>query len=96
MTLSPSDAWFKYIHTHFLIYNICWEDVAIDRKLLKLDESSSVFMISSAGENALTYLLDNPESIVTVDINKRQTALLELKMAMKIGTPNLQRAPLYS
>ena len=82
MTLSPSDAWFKYIHTHFLIYNICWEDAAVDRKLLKLDESSSVFMISSAGENALTYLLDNPESIVTVDINKRQTALLELKMAI--------------
>lgn len=38
-------------------------------------------MITSAGCNVLNYLLDDPASIHTVDINPRQNALLDLKLA---------------
>ncbi len=36
-------------------------------------------MITSAGCNALDYLLDNPTSIASIDVNPRQNALLQLK-----------------
>lgn len=39
-------------------------------------------MITSAGCNALDYLLDGPAEIHAVDMNYRQNALLELKMAL--------------
>ncbi len=70
---------FHYIHDNNLIYNTCWEDPRIDRKLLKLDSSSEVAMITSAGCNALDYLLDNPSDVHAIDVNPRQNALLELK-----------------
>lgn len=38
-------------------------------------------MLTSAGCNALDYLLDNPKAIYCVDVNPRQNALLELKKA---------------
>jgi len=61
---------------------MCWEDVRVDRNLLNLDADSKILMITSAGCNALTYLLDNPKLIHSVDINPRQTALLELKVQL--------------
>ena len=61
---------------------MCWEDASIDRELLGINEHSKIMMISSAGCNALSYLLDNPAEIRTVDINPRQTALLELKLSI--------------
>ena len=39
-------------------------------------------MITSAGCNALDYLLDGPAEIHSIDVNFRQNALLELKLAM--------------
>ncbi|MDX1585154.1 MAG: BtaA family protein [Balneolaceae bacterium] len=65
-----------------LIYNSCWEDPRVDRKLLNLNGDSTVVMLTSAGCNALAYLLDNPKSIHSVDLNPNQTALLELKLAL--------------
>jgi len=41
-----------------------------------------VVMITSAGCNALDYLLDGPAEIHAVDMNYRQNALLELKLAL--------------
>ena len=51
----------------------------MDRRWMKLDASSRVLMITSAGCNALDYLLDDPKKVVCVDLNYRQNALLELK-----------------
>ncbi len=76
------DRLFKSIISNNLIYNSCWEDPRIDRKLLQLDTESRVLMLSSAGCNALDYLLDNPREIHCVDINPAQNALLELKIAL--------------
>jgi S-adenosylmethionine-diacylglycerol 3-amino-3-carboxypropyl transferase len=49
---------------------------------MQLDAESSVVMITSAGCNSLDYLLDNPAKIHAIDVNHRQNALLELKMAL--------------
>jgi len=76
------DALFRNIHGRFLIYNTCWEDPRIDRQLLEIDADSDIVVITSAGCNALDYLLDGPRSISAVDVNPRQNALLELKLAM--------------
>ncbi len=73
---------FKAIHGNSLIYNACWEDPRIDRQLLQLDGDSRVVMLTSAGCNALDYLLDGPAEIHTVDVNSRQNALLQLKLAL--------------
>jgi S-adenosylmethionine-diacylglycerol 3-amino-3-carboxypropyl transferase len=54
------DLLFKTIHQRYLIYNMCWEDPRIDRQLLGLDQHSKVVVLTSAGCNALDYLLDAP------------------------------------
>lgn len=72
---------FRRLHSNNLIYNTCWEDPKCDRELLQLDEKSEVVMITSAGCNALSYLLDDPQKIYCIDMNSRQNALLELKKA---------------
>lgn len=72
---------FRQVHENNLIYNTCWEDPRCDRELLEFDSSSEIVMITSAGCNALDYLLDDPAKIHCVDMNSRQNALLELKKA---------------
>ena len=85
-SLSPvrraQDIAFRRVHNSNLIYNTAWEDPRIDRKLLQLDQKSQIVMITSAGCNALDYLLDDPARIFSVDLNHRQNAVLELKMAL--------------
>lgn len=76
------DLLFKTVHGRYLIYNMCWEDPRIDRQLLRLDPESKVVMLTSAGCNALDYLLDGPAEIHAVDVNPRQNALLQLKLAL--------------
>ena len=79
---ATEDLVFHHVHGGQLIYNTSWEDPRIDRQLLRLDSGSRVVMITSAGCNALDYLLDGPAEIHSVDVNFRQNALLELKLAM--------------
>ncbi|TCI93188.1 DUF3419 family protein [Tenacibaculum sp. M341] len=78
--MSKIQNWFFHkIHGNKLIYNTCWEDPRCDRELLKLQHDSKLVMITSAGDNLLDYLLDEPAEIHTVDMNFRQNALFELK-----------------
>jgi len=72
---------FERIHGNKLVYNTCWEDPRCDRAMLGLDAESDVVMITSAGDNALAYLLDGPRRINCIDVNPRQNALLDLKLA---------------
>lgn len=76
------DLIFHQYHRNNLVYNACWEDPRIDRQLLELDSNSRVVMLTSAGCNALDYLLDSPAEIHAVDVNPRQNALLALKLAL--------------
>jgi len=73
---------FDTIVSSNLVYNTCWEDPRIDRALLNLDSKSDILMLTSAGDNALDYLLDDVNHIQCVDINPTQNALLELKKAI--------------
>ncbi|MBL7797288.1 MAG: BtaA family protein [Saprospiraceae bacterium] len=76
---------FRHIHGKNLVYNTCWEDPRSDRQLLHLGPDSRVVMLTSAGCNALDYLLDDPVVVHCVDLNPRQNALLELKIALFQG-----------
>lgn len=70
---------FNWVHQHNLVYNTCWEDPRLDRQALKLGPDDTVAMITSAGCNALDYVLQGPRAVHTIDVNPRQNALLELK-----------------
>jgi S-adenosylmethionine-diacylglycerol 3-amino-3-carboxypropyl transferase len=72
---------FKAVHGQNLVYNTCWEDPALDRVALKLTPRDRLVVITSAGCNALDYLLAGCGRVNAVDMNPRQNALLELKAA---------------
>lgn len=72
---------FDWVHQKNLVYNTCWEDPRCDRALMDFNKDSNVVMITSAGCNALDYLLDLPNKIHCIDVNPRQNALLKLKTA---------------
>lgn len=76
-----SERIFKSIHGRNLVYNTCWEDPRLDREALQIGPDDRIAMITSAGCNALDYALDEPAAIHCVDVNPRQNALLELKLA---------------
>jgi S-adenosylmethionine-diacylglycerol 3-amino-3-carboxypropyl transferase len=82
LTRRAHDFVFKKVHGGRLIYNACWEDPRADRELMGIDPRSKIVMITSAGCNALDYLLDGPSEINAIDSNPRQNALLELKKAL--------------
>jgi len=72
---------FKAVHSRNLIYNTCWEDPALDRVALRLNADDRLVVITSAGCNALDYLLAGAGEVNAVDVNPIQNALLELKVA---------------
>ncbi|HWA97748.1 MAG TPA: BtaA family protein, partial [Pirellulales bacterium] len=72
---------FGYVHGNNLVYNTCWEDPRLDREALALGPNDRLMMITSAGCNALDYLLAGAGQVHCVDLNPRQNALLELKVA---------------
>ena len=72
---------FRIVHGNNLVYNTCWEDPRLDRVALELTPHDNVLVITSAGCNALDYALTGPQHVYAVDMNPRQNALLELKLA---------------
>jgi S-adenosylmethionine-diacylglycerol 3-amino-3-carboxypropyl transferase len=76
-----SSCCFRFVHQHNLVYNTCWEDPRLDRQALELGPDDTLAMITSAGCNALDYALLEPRRIFCIDVNPRQNALLELKIA---------------
>ncbi|MFO1019738.1 MAG: BtaA family protein [Planctomycetales bacterium] len=73
--------WFSMVHGRNLVYNTCWEDPRLDRVALELGPDDEVLVITSAGCNALDYTLLAPRRVHAVDMNPRQNALLDLKIA---------------
>ena len=76
-----NDRVFEALYSRSLIYNTCWEDPAVDRLALNLADNDEVLVIASAGCNALDYALAGAKRIHAVDMNPRQIALVELKLA---------------
>jgi S-adenosylmethionine-diacylglycerol 3-amino-3-carboxypropyl transferase len=81
MGLAFSRWLFDQIHSRNLVYNQCWEDPALDNAVLDIGPRDRIVMITSAGCNALDYLIHDAAAIHCVDVNPYQTALLELKLA---------------
>lgn len=73
--------WFSLVHKSNLVYNTCWEDPRLDRVALELSGDDTVVVITSAGCNTLDYVLQSPKRVHAVDMNPRQNALLEMKVA---------------
>ena len=70
---------FKAVHSRNLVYNTCWEDPALDRVALNLGPEDRLVVITSAGCNALDYLLAGAGEVNAVDVNPIQNSLLEFK-----------------
>lgn len=70
------------------VYNQIWEDPRVDIEALKLDENSRILTISSGGCNALNYLIESPQAVTAVDLNKHHIYLLNLKLAALKHLPN--------
>ncbi|HLH29889.1 MAG TPA: BtaA family protein [Terriglobia bacterium] len=81
MSIALSRKLFDQIHSRNLVYNQCWEDPSIDNAVLDIGPGDRIVMITSAGCNALDYLIRDPAAIHCVDVNPHQNALLELKLA---------------
>ncbi len=64
-----------------ILYSQCWEDPSLDRAAFKIASHDTVFSITSGGCNVLTFLIDNPQKVIALDINPYQNFLLELKIA---------------
>jgi S-adenosylmethionine-diacylglycerol 3-amino-3-carboxypropyl transferase len=64
-----------------VLYAQCWEDPQIDREAFNITSDDVVFSITSGGCNVLTFLIDNPQKIIALDLNPYQNYLLELKIS---------------
>lgn len=70
------------------VYNQIWEDPRVDLQALELDDNSRILTISSGGCNALNYLVETPEQVTAVDLNRHHIYLLNLKITALKKLPN--------
>lgn len=72
------------------VYNQIWEDPRVDVQALQIDSNSRILTISSGGCNALNYLLEGPQSVTAVDLNRHHIYLLDLKLAALKNLPDYE------
>lgn len=72
------------------VYNQIWEDPRVDIEALELDKDSRVLTISSGGCNALNYLVETPQNVTAVDLNRHHIFLLNLKITALKYLPNYE------
>jgi S-adenosylmethionine:diacylglycerol 3-amino-3-carboxypropyl transferase len=72
------------------VYNQIWEDPRVDIEALQIDGDSRILTISSGGCNALNYLVEKPQSVTAVDLNRHHIYLLNLKLAALKHLPNYE------
>lgn len=64
-----------------IVYSACNEDSYSERLALKLNEEDVLLCITGSGSRPLDLLIDNPKKIISIDFNKSQNQLLNLKIA---------------
>ena len=64
-----------------LVFTHNWEDPESDHAALRIQHGDNIMAITSGGCNVLGFLLFDPEIIYSIDINRAQSYLLELKIA---------------
>ena len=67
--------------TNEVVYANVWEDPDLNRQALHVKPGDSVISITSGGCNSLCLLLENPERVVSIDLNPAQLGMLEYKRA---------------
>lgn len=72
------------------VYNQIWEDPRVDVQALQIDSNSRILTISSGGCNAMNYLLEGPQSVTAVDLNRHHIYLLDLKLAALKNLPDYE------
>ena len=64
-----------------LRYASCWEDAAVVAEALAPLAGARCLSVASGGDNTLSILARGPRSVLAVDVNPAQLALVELKAA---------------
>jgi len=64
-----------------LRYASCWEDAAVVAEALKPLPGARCLSVASGGDNTLSILARRPASVMAIDVNPVQLALVELKAA---------------
>ncbi len=68
-----------YAKFDLIRYAQVWEDADILLESLNINENDNILSIASAGENALSLLVKNPNKVYAIDLNLNQMACTELK-----------------
>ena len=68
-----------YAKFDIIRYSQVWEDAEVLLEALQINENDNILSIASAGENALSMLIKNPNKVYAIDLNKNQIACTELK-----------------
>ena len=76
-----SSCCFRFVHQHNLVYNTCWEDPRLDRKALRSGARRHARHDHLGGLQRPGLRSGRPQRIFCIDVNPRQNALLELKLA---------------
>lgn len=69
-----------YAKFDIIRYAQVWEDAEILIEALKVNENDNILSIASAGENALSLLIKNPNKVYAIDLNANQIACTEFKI----------------
>jgi S-adenosylmethionine-diacylglycerol 3-amino-3-carboxypropyl transferase len=70
-----------------LRYASCWEDAAVVAEGLAPLAGARCLSVASGGDNTFSLLARRPESVLAVDVNPAQLALVELKAAAFAALP---------
>lgn len=69
-----------YAKFDIIRYAQVWEDAEILIEALDINENDNILSIASAGENALSLLIKNPNKVYAIDLNANQIACTEFKI----------------
>ena len=69
-----------YARFDIIRYAQVWEDAEILIEALKINENDNILSIASAGENAISMLIKNPNRVYAIDLNANQIACTEFKI----------------
>lgn len=61
-------------------YAQVWEDAEVLLEALDINENDNILSIASAGENAISMLIKNPNKVYAIDLNSTQIACSEFKI----------------
>ena len=69
-----------YAKFDIIRYAQVWEDAEVLIEALEINENDNILSIASAGENALSMLIKNPNKVYAIDLNANQIACSEFKI----------------